>query len=60
MRNFKLRYDVWYVRKYKGDVALYAECACGFKSGCYKMSNNLMVSPKATYPYCPMCGTKNS
>ena len=55
-RNFKLKSNRWYIRKYLGDGALYAYCRCGYKYPCYKMTDQFKVTLGYTYPYCPQCG----
>ena len=55
-RNLKLRSDAWYIRKYRGDGALYARCRCGYQYGCYKTVDNFKIKMGYTYPYCPQCG----
>jgi hypothetical protein len=55
-RNFKLRPDIWYIRKYRGDGAIYARCRCGYQYGCYKTVDKFKIKIGYTYPYCPQCG----
>ena len=52
----------WEIRRYDGDMALYANCKCGFQYNCSsKMrqpDGTLSLNPVATlfYSYCPACG----
>lgn len=59
-RNYHRKRNGWYIRKYKGDGALYAICACGYKVPCYKQNGHFKVTIGYTYPYCPMCGKRKS
>lgn len=60
----RMKYDNWYIIKFKWDIALYAKCRCGFKYCCSSNVRNDdgSWSPKQEivklYPYCPMCGHK--
>ena len=55
-RRFQLSPNTWYIRKYKGDGAIYAYCRCGYKYGCYKLDEHFKVRLGYTFPYCPQCG----
>ena len=57
---------VWEIRKYKGDISLYAHCKCGFK---YPCSHNTIgedgtpslkqeVEARWLFQYCPHCGAR--
>ena len=52
----------WQIRKYKGDLALYAHCKCGFEYVCSTNKRNedgtFSFEQEITilYNYCPICG----
>ena len=52
----------WKLVKYIGDIAIYAECKCGYHYACSKELRNEDGSwsfkqiPTIFYPYCPCCG----
>lgn len=52
----------WNIRKYKGDLALYAHCSCGFQYACSsnkrKEDGSFSFEQEITklYYYCPNCG----
>ena len=47
----------WNIRKYKGDLALYAYCKCGFYYCCSKLVGpKIEIDPHKLYHYCPNCG----
>lgn len=54
----------WEVRRYKGDIALYAHCNCGFEYSCSSSIRNedgtwsLKQAITKIYRYCPNCGAK--
>lgn len=49
----------WQPVKYKGDMAIYAKCSCGFRYGCYNTEGvRTEFAPEKCYPYCPLCGAK--
>lgn len=54
----------WEIRKYKGDIALYARCACGFEYFCShnaKTKNGKFSFEQEIdwlYRYCPNCGAR--
>lgn len=54
----------WKIVKYKGDIALYAKCKCGFRYACSESERNkdgtFSVKQKVSkiYPYCPVCGAR--
>lgn len=50
----------WEVRRYLGDIALYANCKCGFEYDCSAMSNGdkIKVEIVQIYNYCPVCGAR--
>lgn len=52
----------WRFVKYKGDIAIYAKCGCGFSFPCYKNKPRPTIGtdpyPEALYPYCPWCGSE--
>ncbi len=50
----------WRFCKYKGDMAFYAKCSCGFYYPCYKNSipPNTVPAPEKLFNYCPHCGAR--
>ena len=50
----------WDIRKYLGDIALYAHCNCGFQYNCSSSKNtwNLVQEITNLYQYCPFCGAR--
>jgi rubredoxin len=52
----------WEVRRYYGDIALYAHCRCGFSYVCSSNKRNedgtwsLEQEITKLYHYCPNCG----
>ena len=52
----------WDIRKYKGDLALYAHCSCGFQYACSSSKRNkdgtwsFQQEITKMYNYCPYCG----
>ena len=65
MKKGRRKDHVWQFVKYKGDIAIYAKCNCGFRYGCYK--NNSITQPfpivpniDGLYRYCPGCGSKKT
>ena len=55
----------WEIRKYRGDIALYAHCKCGYEYAASEAERN----PDGTYDnlkqvinwlfaYCPICGAR--
>ena len=54
----------WDMRKYKGDLALYAHCKCGFEYCCSSNKRNEdgswslehEINPYKLFHYCPNCG----
>lgn len=52
----------WEIRKYNGDIALYAHCRCGFEYACSSNKRKLDGSFSfeqeidSLYNYCPNCG----
>ena len=54
----------WKVCKYKGDLALYARCKCGFYYACSSSireengSWSFKQYISKIYPYCPNCGAR--
>lgn len=66
MKNKRGTDHNWQIVKYKGDIAIYAKCKCGFYYNC---SGNIRnedgswspireVKINKIYPYCPWCGAK--
>ena len=64
MRKGRQVDNTWEVRKYKGDIALYAHCKCGFDYCCSSNERNedgswsvkQYVNPYKLFHYCPNCG----
>ena len=52
-RNFRLRADTWYIRKWHG--ALYAKCRCGYGFECY-WTDGIRVKLANVHNYWPQCG----
>lgn len=56
----------WQIVKYKGDIAIYAKCKCGFHYNCGGSkrgqdgvwSLTQEVKSEKIYPYCPFCGAR--
>lgn len=54
----------WEIRKYLGDIALYAHCKCGFEYACSsskrKPDGSFSFEQEITklYSYCPCCGAR--
>ena len=48
----------WEIRRYSGDIALYAHCKCGFEYGCSEWEASGKVVIKYLYSYCPCCGAR--
>ena len=52
----------WEIRRYHGDIALYAHCRCGFNYACSSNKRNedgtwsLEQEVTKLYHYCPNCG----
>ena len=52
----------WEIRKYDGDMALYASCKCGFQYNCSSKTRqpdgtwSLKQHITLFYNYCPVCG----
>ena len=65
MRNKRGTDPGWTIIKYKGDIALYALCRCGFR---YSASESEGKTKEGTwslkqkisklYSYCPSCGAR--
>ena len=56
---------MWRFVKYKGDMAFYARCSCGFQYACYKEHSKeqrlpLEIAPEKLYNYCPLCGARKT
>lgn len=56
------KHKSWKFVKYKGDIAIYAKCKCGFSYPCYNNdpigSFNIVPDINQLYPFCPICGSK--
>ena len=54
-----MKKNVWRTIKFKGDLAIYAECKCGFYYNCsYSKGLKTFIDPYKLYNYCPSCGSK--
>jgi hypothetical protein len=59
MKKGRKKDHVWKFIKYKGDMAIYAQCRCGFSYECYKQNGLTFIpDPYRLYPYCPVCGSR--
>ena len=56
--------DTWEIVRYKGDIALYARCGCGYRYVCSTSERNedgtwsSKQKVSMLHPYCPSCGAK--
>lgn len=54
----------WQTVKYRGDIAIYARCKCGFRYNCSSSIRNedgswsLKQQITFLYRYCPSCGAR--
>ena len=54
----------WEIRRYKGDIAWYAHCRCGYEYHCSKDKRNedgtwsFKQEIRWLYSYCPYCGAR--
>ena len=56
-----MKRNLWNKIKFKGDVAIYAQCKCGYHYACsrlVKKDESWVNDEYKFYPYCPMCGVK--
>ena len=65
MKKGRRKDHSWQFVKYKGDIAFYARCSCGFHYACYKEHSNeqrfpLEIAPEKLYNYCPFCGSRKT
>lgn len=64
MKKGRKKDHVWQFVKYKGDIAFYARCSCGFHYACYKnpVVGQLVLesAPEKLYKYCPFCGSRKT
>ena len=64
MKNKRGTDHKWNLVKYKGDIAIYAECKCGHYYNCSRDKRtedgawSVHVIPTIFYPYCPCCGAR--
>lgn len=55
---------MWQLVRYPADIAIYAECRCGFKYACSHSKRNgdgswsVEQEVDYLYPYCPICGAR--
>ena len=59
MRTIRGKDGKWEMRKYRGEIGIYAHCKCGFQYGCSRDENpgTLKQIIAIVYPYCPICGS---
>lgn len=53
----------WRFVQYKGDLAIYAKCSCGFRYACQRPDGNMfktVAAPEKLYYYCPICGARKT
>jgi len=49
----------WVIRRYKGDIAWYAHCKCGYEYNCSQFKKDSWQQEiKWIYSYCPNCGAR--
>lgn len=63
MKKGRRKDHIWQFVKYKGDVAFYAKCRCGFRYPCYASTTTpfrIKIAPDKLYPYCPLCGSRKT
>ena len=65
MKKGRKKDHIWQFVKYKGDIAYYAKCSCGFRYSCYKEHSAehrlpLEIAPEKLYNYCPLCGSRKT
>lgn len=54
----------WEIVKYRGNMAIYSRCKCGFRHSCYRNGDRdkgeawTVFEPRYLYNYCPHCGAK--
>lgn len=64
MKKGRRKDHIWRIFKYKGDIALYAHCNCGFKYSCSKNVSigklEQVIAPHSLFPYCPNCGSRKT
>ena len=63
MRTIRGKDSKWEMRRYRGDIAIYAHCKCGFEYACSSNYRNedgtwsfRQIITKL-YHYCPYCGS---
>lgn len=59
MRTIRGKDSHWETRRYKGDMAIYAHCKCGFEYCCSSNAGPEQFKQIITYiyHYCPNCGS---
>ena len=63
MRTIRGKDKYWEIKKYRGDIAWYAHCKCGFNYACSACKRNEDSSWSTQqeivklYHYCPNCGS---
>ena len=62
MKKGRGKDHVWRFVRYKGDMATYAKCLCGYAHPCYKFVSSTSLEtvpyPEMLYRYCPICGAR--
>lgn len=55
---------VWKLVKFRGDIAIYALCSCGFCYACSNLKKGEMIQveikEESFYRYCPNCGARKT
>ncbi len=66
MKNKRGTDHIWNLVKYDGDLAIYAECSCGYHYSCSRSKRegdgswSIKQYPTLFYPYCPSCGARKN
>lgn len=65
MKKGRKKDHLWRFVKYRGDIAFYAKCSCGFRYACYKKHSveqlfPIEPDPEKLYRYCPWCGSRKT
>lgn len=58
MRKGRGKDHVWQLVKFKGDIAIYAKCSCGYRYLCKNPMNT--NAAYLFYNYCPYCGSRKT
>ena len=64
MKKGRKKDHKWRFVKYKGNLAIYAHCSCGFEYDCSKNESDkgfkIVIAPEKLYNYCLICGSKKT